>query len=161
MKRFRRHSHRQALIDACRLIGYTIEPAADKWGPYTKDKSMYVVVNPAGNVLRVPGGWTDNQDSGKVMSFRFMWQAAAVALTREGVNIDALKPSREERRTERAARKVRRKRNKQERAARRVAEAQAARERDRGVSYIVDIESYPPCGGQSEQQLWGYQSKRR
>jgi hypothetical protein len=97
MKRIRRYSHRQALIDACRLIGYRIEPAAEKYGPYNTPKFQYIVLNPAGNVLRSPIEVASNnrQLTGQhVLTFQFMWQAALEALQREGVNVDALKPPR-------------------------------------------------------------------
>jgi hypothetical protein len=94
MKRVRRQSHRKALIDACRLLGYAIVPASEKYGPYTRSRYQYVVLNSVGNVLRIPGGWDENRESGYVISFRFMWVAAMHVLQKEGVNVDALKPPR-------------------------------------------------------------------
>lgn len=91
MKRFRRHSHRQALIDACRLTGYTIAPASSDYGPYRTEKFQYIVFNAAGNVLRDYG----TSLRSPVRTFRFMWQAAAAALEDQGVDVDALKPPRD------------------------------------------------------------------
>jgi hypothetical protein len=114
VKRIRRQSHRQALIDACRLLGYTIEPASDHWGPYVGERKRYVVVNPVGNVLR---GAIVIHPSGRslrgqeVRTFRFMWEAAVAALEQEKVNVDALKPPREARGHRRAADAVPRERN--------------------------------------------------
>lgn len=94
-RRIRRYSHRRAMIDACRLMGYTIEPAADKWGPYPPNHYQYVLVNPVGNVVRMRSGAGTMQRMYYAKTFRHMWQAACHALELEKVDINALKPPRE------------------------------------------------------------------
>ena len=85
-----RHRNRQAMIDACRLIGYTIEPAHDKWGPYKGERFRYILFNKFGNVIRFPGGWLGTGGkSGYTISFRFMWEAAEHALKEEGIDVSA------------------------------------------------------------------------
>lgn len=91
--RERRHYHRQAMIDACRLIGYTIQPASDEYGPYTEERYRYIVLNRVGNVLR----YREPRNSGfmgYVRTFRFMWEAAEAALIEENVDVRAFGPVR-------------------------------------------------------------------
>lgn len=91
MTRRRRHSYRQALIDACRLLGYTIEPAAKYLGGLKERR--YVLVHPDGVVhhRRLVG------EIPKLCTWKFMWEAAMEALIIEGVNVNALKPPRKAR----------------------------------------------------------------
>lgn len=87
--RIDRHRNRQAMIDACRLIGYTIEPAHDKWGPYKGERYRYVLMK-GEYPIRFPGGWLETGGkSGYTITFRFMWEAAEHALKLEGLDVSA------------------------------------------------------------------------
>lgn len=87
-RRWRKH-----LIDVSRLLGYTIEPSSDKFGPYPEKRCLYILVRPNGNVIRevVPETGVHYE----VKTFKHMWEAARHAVELEGLDAGALKPGRD------------------------------------------------------------------
>lgn len=73
-----KRTRRQAVIDAARLIGYTITPS-----PGT-DPGMLLYA------LQSPDGMWVSDAPLHVASFRFMWMAAVYALQRENIDVSTL-----------------------------------------------------------------------
>jgi hypothetical protein len=77
MRRAGRIKHRQAMVDAARLLGFTFEECPRKRGDFRK------------YYLRCPSGRY------ALRSFSYLWQAAKYALEMRDLDVEALKPPRQ------------------------------------------------------------------